>query len=197
MKQKTTFQKGFTLIELLVVLSIMTLLMGAIILTFNRTRSARSAVLAQNETVTNIKKAQSYMLSSRNLATNVPAKFYYIKLAKDSKTYTIGGIDNNYVVYPNIETITLPGDVQITELALDLNSKNRSNCVEILFSSPFGKMYLNDDPSCNANLSTIAQSPTSLYALNGAFLQITLTPTNGAASKTIDIHSLTGRVDAN
>lgn len=197
MKQKSANQAGFTLIELLVVLSIMTLLMGSIILNFNRTRAARSATFAQNETVTNIKKVQSYMLSARNLATDIPAKFYYIKFTKGQKTYTIGGVDNNYGLYANIETVTLPGDVAIGDLSFVPGSPGTTACVEILFSAPFGKMYLNDDPSCNASITTIAQSPTTLYALNGQVLEITLTPTNNAASKTIDVRSLTGRVDAN
>ena len=70
MKQKyskTKYQLGFTLIELLVVISIMGILATLMIVNFAGQRVSRSLLLAKNETVTNIRKVQSYTLSSKNI----------------------------------------------------------------------------------------------------------------------------------
>lgn len=191
MKQKHITQAGFTLIELLVVLSMMTLLMTAIVINFNVTRAARSAVLAQNETITNIRKAQSDMLSSRDVPVSGagPAKFYVVRFEANKTQYKIQAIDNSYQLY-DIETVTLPGEVKVGAFT------DGSLCLEVLFAAPFGKMYLNPDPACTENVAAIAQNPITLYGLNDQTMALTLVPTNGAASKSISLHSLTGRIDA-
>lgn len=190
MKSKSTIQAGFTLIELLVVLSIMTLLMSAIVINFNNTRAARSAVLAQNETITNIRKTQSYMLSSRNVSENVPAKFYVLRFEKNLTTYKIQAIDNNYEL-SDVETVTLPDGVIVSDFGA-----YKAKCLEVLFAAPFGKMYINYDLKCLEDVAVIAKDPISLYSLNDGVASITLTPTKNAPSKTIGLHSLTGRIDA-
>lgn len=189
MKQKYLNQTGFTLIELLVVLSMMTLLMSAIVINFNRTRAARSAVLAQNETVTNIRKTQSYMLSSRDVPGGGPAKFYIVRFQSGSPSYKIQAVDNSYQLF-DVETVTLPGEVIVSGFS------ESAKCLEVLFAAPFGKMYLNPDPGCDEDIAAIAQNPITLYGLIDQTVSLTLTPTNGAASKSISLHSLTGRIDA-
>lgn len=197
MKQKAIIQSGFTLIEVLIVISITALLMAAITINFNRTRAARSVVFAQNETVTNIRKVQSYMLSSRDITPSVPAKFYYIKFQKGLPTYTIGAIDNNYNLHENLETVTLPGGVVISSLRYGDGAVSIDRCVEILFSAPFGKMFLNKDKQCDDDLISIVQNPVTLYEMHNQVVEIVLTPTHNAPSNSIDVYSLTGRIDAN
>lgn len=197
MKQKLTKQNGFTLVELMVVISIMALLMGALILNFNASRASRSVVFAQNETVTNIRKVQSYMLSSRDISDGLAAKFYYIKFTKGQPTYTIGAIDKNFSLHENLETVTLPGGVTISDLKFVQATDNTHQYMCVLFSAPFGKMFFVKDDSCSSNLLAVAQDPTTLYELNDASVEVVLAPNNGAASKSIDIHSLTGRIDSN
>jgi hypothetical protein len=46
-------------------------------------------------------------------------------------------------------------------------------------------------------LLAVAQDPTALYELNDSTVEVVLSPNNGAAAKSIDVHSLTGRIDSN
>ncbi len=211
-KQNKTIrdQSGFTIIELMVVISIMAMLMTVIVISYANQRKTRSTVLAQNETITNIKKVQSYILSSRNISENTPAKYYIIKLRSGQPTYEIQAIDNKFVLHQNVETVSLPSDTMLHHLEF-ITSDGKSDggeyqvswratkleCVDVIFAAPFGKMYINNNPKCNASLTDLVKNPAAMYAIDDLTLRITVGTIDGSKTKTIDLHGITGRIDAN
>lgn len=115
-------QSGFTIIELVVVVAIMSLMAVVVVIDFNRQRVNRNIVLAKNETVTNLRKVQGYMLSSKNIVgdnveSEVPAKYYIIEIHKNDNFFTINAVDSLYRYYPAIETVALPTGVTFQTLA--------------------------------------------------------------------------------
>ncbi len=205
-----SIQSGFTIIELMVVISIMAMLMTVIVISYANQRKIRSVVLAQNETITNIKKVQSYILSSRNIAADTPAKYYILKLRSGQATYEIQAIDNAFVLHQNIETVSFPSDTTLHHLEF-INSDGSTSeggyqaagrtgkitCVDVIFSAPFGKMYLNENPKCNESLTDLVKNPSSMYAIDDLTLRLTIGSLDGTKTKTIDLHGITGRIDAN
>src|SRR4051812_25570648 len=87
---------GFTLIELMVVVGIMGLITGIFLINFNRLQGPRNLKIAQNQLITDIRRIQSYTLSSRNVSTTgQPARYYIIKFETQSPaSYKIQAIDN-------------------------------------------------------------------------------------------------------
>ena len=187
MKQKLSkiqSQAGFTLVELLAVLAISSLLLGALVIDFAGQRGRRNIVLAKNETVTNLRKVQSYMLSSRNISSGVPAKYYIATLAAGSSSYTIQAVDKNFVYHDNIETINLPSKVNTSMLAVLSEESDTSgesinlqigddtvkalsyNCVQVIFGAPFGKMYTHGSDRCNSSIAEILKDPVQISQLN-------------------------------
>ena len=177
-------QAGFTLVELLAVLAISSLLLGALVIDFAGQRGRRNLVLAKNETITNLRKVQSYMLSSRNISPGVPAKYYIATLTSGSASYTIQAVDNDFMYHDNIETINLPSKVNISTLAIPSDNGDRSgeaitiivdeqtiqatsyNCIQIIFSAPFGKMYTHGSDICNSSIIEILKDPVQISQLN-------------------------------
>ncbi len=204
MKQKQALiksQQGFTVIELLVVFVIMVTVFSLVLVGFSRQRVVRSTGIAQNEMVTNIRKVQSYMLSSRNVKSdNKAVKFYVINFTKTSTAYTIVPIDTNYGYRSdNTETITLNDTVQLTNLVLTNRDGQSSspNCVQVIFSSPFGKMYIHTASSCNSSVVNVVRDLGVLTTKADAKLDISLQHPKGTVVKTISLYGLSGRVIGN
>lgn len=202
MKQKTDkfkSQAGFTLVELLAVLAIMTLIMGALVLDFASQRGNRNLVLAKNETATNLRKVQSYMLSSKNLPTGEAVKYYIATFNSGATSYTIDAVDSDYKFHSGIETVQLPSLVSISEIKIVPNlitqspggkavepSKGGSDlqggfvggdsssykCMQIIFSAPFGKIYTNGSNSCSESISDALKDPVQRAALSENTAQI-------------------------
>lgn len=155
MNKKQQFIKGFTLIELLVVVSIMVILSTAMVINLNRQRSLRDLKIAQNQLVSNIRKIESYTLSSRALPNGQNAQYYLMKfdLSKPNQ-YVIQALYNvssspQYLV--DIETVNLPLNINIaaSNPVVITRSKNPltqtpSSCALVAFATPFAKTYLND-----------------------------------------------------
>ncbi len=165
-------QGGFTVIELLVVLSIMVVIATVVIIDFNRQRNSRSIVLAKNETVTNMRKIQGYMLSSRNLPSGEAAKFYIAEFNMNGGStvgqFNVHAVDNDFVLHRNLETIKLPSGVRYKNFKIDPTSKGDPvayQCLQIIFSSPFGKMYVNGSANCNNNIEQTLMDPVALSTL--------------------------------
>ncbi len=137
MKQKN-YQKqlGFTIIELMVVIGIMSLMSAVVIIDFNRQKVSRNVVLAKNETVTNLRKVQGYMLSSKNIRGDIPAKYYIVEIHKNDSFYTINAVDSQFNYYPAIETVNLPTGVKFTSLTTQstINTSGGGD-VELLLDS--------------------------------------------------------------
>ncbi len=205
--EQTNNQKGFTLVELMVVVAIMALMSAVLIADFNRNRTVRSIMIAKNETATNIRKAQGYLLSSKNIAGNIPAKFYIVTFVTSGggTSYTIDAIDNNYNYYgpngtspgpnPSVERINLPTGVKISAITTSNGTQQISqSCMQIVFAAPLGEEYV--VPSCGPNIVDTVRDPVQLAAQSQkpAYIYFQGTNTTVSGSNFITILPLTGQL---
>lgn len=150
--------KGFTLLELTVVVSIMVVLSALMIINLNGQRSARELKIAQNNLVSNIKKVQSYTLSSRALPNGQAVQYYLLKFDLSKPTqYTIQAMYNTnsspqYLV--DVETVNLPTNIKFASISpIMINRQNNptiqapGGCALVAFAAPFSKIFFND--GCN------------------------------------------------
>lgn len=192
-------QSGFTLPELLVVFVIMVVLATLVIISWNSQKANRSITLAQNETVTNLKKIQSYAISSRNISGSTPAKFYLARFQVGSNEYTIDAVDDNYT-YHNLETVKLPGSITINGLTLSPTSSSGTgsspSCVFVIFSAVYGKTYMTDFDDCSTStIFEVLQSMPVLAPLADYNLSLKLGSYDGN-DKGVTVSGLNGRVGA-
>jgi prepilin-type N-terminal cleavage/methylation domain-containing protein len=144
---------GFTLIELLVVVAIMGSLVGFMIINLGQQRGARSLKIAQNQLVTDLRKVQSYTLSSRVLPNGEPVQYYVMKFDfNQPDRYFIQGIyDKENTLNGRlkfVETVRLPQEVTFDPLdplattnpTLNGNTKN---CYLLAFKAPFARVIVN------------------------------------------------------
>jgi prepilin-type N-terminal cleavage/methylation domain-containing protein len=197
----TSRQTGFTVIELLVVVSIMVLIATIVVIGFNTQRPRRNIKIAQNELVTNIRKVQSYVLSSRDYATGLPSSFYVLQFPADTgvmTSYAIYAVDSAGAYQGPLERINLPDQISIKKMELVTASGNvEVGCAQVAFAAPFGKTYIEtavaglgtcsfSDPAINLNAS-------QLLLRSNLVLQITLgTPL--APDRIVRISGVTGAV---
>ncbi|MCL5775366.1 MAG: type II secretion system GspH family protein [Patescibacteria group bacterium] len=144
---------GFTLIELLVVVAIMGSLVGFMIINLGQQRGARNLKIAQNQLVTDLRKIQSYTLSSRVLPNGQPVQYYLMKfdLSKPDQ-YSIQGIyDKENTTngrLKHVEVVHLPQEVTFDPLSPVVTSNpalngNTKNCFLIAFKAPFARVLVN------------------------------------------------------
>lgn len=199
-------QAGFTLVELLTVLAIMTLILGVLVIDFSRQRGQRNIVLTKNETITNLRKVQSYTLSSRNIAEGVPAKYYIITFTLSSPhTYTVQAIDGDYGFHDNIETISLPSSINLIALnTVEIDqggsgepSPTPHECMQIIFSAPYGKMYTNGAGKCDHTITDIVKDPVRLANISQNTGYIYFSDDSGTApTALLELVPLTGQMKA-
>jgi prepilin-type N-terminal cleavage/methylation domain-containing protein len=202
-----TNQQGFTLIELLVVIAIIALLSTLVVVDFNRQRAVRSVVLAQNETITNMRKTQSYLLSGRKIDANTPAIYYIMNFRKAKNrlrlpytSYLIRAVDKNYNVYP-VETPSLPDNAMVNQLEVDTYKAGNGDdgagtsvdCVTIAFGAPFGQIYISE--TCNDEILGILQDPVQKQAAANRDVRITLSNLLTPTKKAIMLFGVSGRID--
>lgn len=183
---------GFTLIELIVVIGLMGIFTAAVLVNFNSQRGPRNLRIAQNEIVTNLRKVQSYALSSRD-SKNGPAKYYILNLNKTESTYNIGAIQTDYSFTTDVETIKLPDGITISKLELSQPvgaTAIDEQCVQVALGLPFGTGYM--DSSCAIDLAV--KDPARLSTLMNSELQITLTDSRSNTSKTIIYNGVSGTI---
>ncbi len=143
---------GFTLIELLVVIAIMGTLVGFMIINLGQQSGARNLKIAQDLLVTDLRKIQSYTLSSRVLPNGQPAQYYLMKfdLSKPDQ-YTIQGVydmentTNGRLV--DVETVHLPQQVTfdpISPTATANPTLTAKNCLLLAFQAPFAKVVVSE-----------------------------------------------------
>ncbi len=187
-------QSGFTIIELLVVCAIMATVATIGIINWNSQRSARTLTIAQNELITNIRKVQSYAVSSRNTPTGDAAKYYVIEVSQDAITLPVYAVVGPNHSLSAVETITLPSDVKISALSLSGQTPDyiapSGSCVDIVFSVTYGKTYF---VGCDALAETLPSFPTLAPLSN---FNLSLNVTHKDASKGVSVYGLNGKVEA-
>lgn len=196
MKQKNLLnQLGFTITELLVVLVIMIMLATVIIIDFNRQRGTRNANIAKNETVTNLRKVQSYMLSSRNIEEGVPAKYYIAQFKKGEPSYTVQAIDNTFEFHDNLETINLPSNINFLSLIQTdtIGNAEPAECMQIAFSAPFGTMYVFSSRDCGSTIVNALEDPLISSTLGSKTAYIDLA-VDGEYNSSVAVQPLTGKI---
>lgn len=190
-------QFGFTIVELMVVLTIMVMLATVIIIDFNRQRGARNILIAKNETITNLRKIQNYILTSRNISTGVPAKFYIATLQSGATSYTIQAVDNTYTFHDNLETVNLPSDLSFASLRIAPSSQSKPvsyPCVQVIFSAPFGTIYTRGALTCDSSITTILSDPVAIAGLGQNKTDIYFAIKGVAQSSYIEISPFTGQM---
>ena len=152
--------KGFTIMELLVVLFIMGLIFSFVLINIGGKKGARNLKLAQSQLVSDIRKIQSYTLSSRTIPSGQPTQYYLIKFdmrfpdryfiqAVFDKDTAPGG--NGRLV--TVETIPLPPSVKFDVAATPISvnrpvnpppniTLNSTECGLLAFKAPFAKTYM-------------------------------------------------------
>ncbi len=193
--------QGFTVIELMVVFIIIVLLSSVIIINWNSQTPGRSLTIAQNELVTNLRKVQSYAVTSRNINSTVPAKFYFMKFTKNQSTYSVSASDGSAtpVYYPDLESFSLPNGLVVSDIALASTSGGidlSPTCVMVTMSVIYGKTYFLAD-TCDSSVTNIVSSPATVANKNNYNLTLTLTHTQKNISKTVVVYGLTNKVEAN
>ncbi len=164
MNQKKILTKlnGFTLIELMVVLGMIGIISGAVIANYASGRTSRSLRIGANELVTNIRKVQSYTLSSRALPGNVAAQYYLLRFdpttvsSINTAEYKIQGMydtDTTPAQLRDIETINLPGDIKIQSITVNGVA---GPCLLLAFKLPFANILANRE--CSGNTPTVTSA---------------------------------------
>lgn len=146
--------QGFTLMELIVVVAIMSVLAGAMVLNLAGQRSNRDLKLAQSQLVSNLRKIQSYTLSSRLLPSGQTAQYYAMKFNTSTPDrYTIQAMSNissSPQRLQDLETIKLPVNIIISQVVISSRPNSpttqylTNSCGLAVFSAPFGKIFFND-----------------------------------------------------
>ena len=192
---------GFTVVELMVVFTIIILLSSVIIINWNNQTPGRSLTIGQNELVTNIRKVQSYAVSSRNINSTVPAKFYFLKFQEGQRVYSINASDSaiNPVYYSDLETFNLPTGLIISDITLtptNGGSNLSPTCLMMSMSVIYGKTYFLSD-ICDASALSIVNNPASIATRANYNLTLTLTHPQKNISKSVTVYGLTSKVEAN
>lgn len=209
---------GFTLIELLVVISIMTILLTLFTVNFAGLRADRNLTIAQNELVTNLRKAQSYTLSSRNVAGAQSGQFFIIKLdgaPPANSGYVLQAMYNIFatptpaVLLPKVESFTFPIGVSLSSIPITIHRDNLnvspvtqpSSCGLVAFKAPFARAYLNS--GCNVNnfqpnsddyesLRSFITNTDSNHTSTDSYAVITLVDSTGTKSRMVMIRGASG-----
>lgn len=208
---------GFTLIELMVVITIMGLILSVFVANISGQQSARNSKIAQSLLVTNLRKIQSYTLSSRNVFPNVPAQYYLMKIELSSSTqYTIQAIydvsvspklkDVEIIKLPNLikfasSTATSPFFIDRVPLGASGNDQAPSSCVLIAFRAPFGKAILNNGCTFSnfvnddyAKIKDFVSNDDSLTSSTDSILTIGLMETKNNTSKYVRVNAVNGSI---
>ena len=209
--KNSKLSKGFTLIELIVVIGILGLLLSAVIANYAGQRVPRNLRIAQNELVTNLRKVQSYTLSSRNLPGNQAAQYYVLKF--DTSTpgryniYGIYNVNNPPAQLQNLETINLPQNIRLASSSPITigGTAITSGCALIAFKLPYGKIIMNDgcilagSPNVVVNddyykiLTYVTNSAGSSVSSDNPMV-IKLSDDRGTITKTITVSGTTGLI---
>jgi hypothetical protein len=179
----------------MVVIGIMGLITGMFLVSFNSLQGPRNLKIAQNQLITDIRRIQSYTLSSRDVVTSgslVPASYYVIRFDASSNSYIIQSIDKKDFFNANLQTINLPKTVQISALKVFTSAgvlQATPACVQVAFSLPYGRVLM-DYSACA--ISTTIKNSADLSANKNLILDIYLSDPSMPAStqKIIEINGI-------
>lgn len=185
-------QKGFTIIELIVVIAIMGVISTLFLVNYNGQRGPRNLKLAQNLLVTNIRKTQSYILSAKTINSNLTARYYQVRIDKNSNRYLIYGLDTTNTAYL-VETVNLPSGVTVSNIQYSPVGGNPGNpsYALISFSSPYSKTYTYTSEDTCTNYT----DPSCLLSISDRLVTITLREAGTGGTKTVIVSGLTGKVE--
>jgi len=215
-------KRGFTIIELLVVIFIMAMLAGLFLVNLAGQRVSRNIQIAQNQLVSNIRKIQSYTLSSRNVSLNQPAEYYLMKFDLNKPfQYTIQAIykagttpmlrDVEVVKFPTGIRLATVTPVQILRMA-PLSQQNpayNNGCALLAFATPFARIIFNNGcgitspPVVDINPGTIDDygrvvnfsiNSETYSASTDSVMTITLSDVDNTLTKVIKINGITGLI---
>ncbi len=199
-KQK---QQGFTIIELLVVIAIMGTLATIFVANYNQQGAVRNLKIAQSQLVTNIRKTQSYILSSRNVVSgsvNAPPRYYMLSMQTDASQYVQQGIDSSTNGVSDIETIKLPQDIVISQISVGPSNGVLANVPSIIvgYSAPFGKMYVyTQNDNCATSFLVATKNAPCLLKLGDRQVVVTLMSRKTSATKIVTLLGVAGTVNSN
>jgi len=145
-------QPAFTVIELLTVVFIMGLMATLITANLGGQRDSRNMTIAQNQLVSDIRKIQSYTLSSRKF-NNQDVQFYVLKVdAASPSQYTIQAMYNVDTApqLVTVETDKLPDGIQFSNVTIN---GTPASCSLLSFSTPFAKALMST--TCNPGNPTL------------------------------------------
>ena len=187
-------ERGFTLTELLVVLAIMGVFFGLILANYAGMRGKRDIKIAQNELTTNIRKVQSYALSSRDTSVG-PVKLYVLKFdTTNPSQYLIEAVQTDYSLTTPLETVNLPTGVTIESVTLAQplgGTETKPPCLQVAYALPFNKMYA--DSECVIEFTVRDLGIIGDY--DDSLVTITLVESQTGTTKTVTINGVSGVVD--
>jgi prepilin-type N-terminal cleavage/methylation domain-containing protein len=222
--QKTKRELGFTLIELLTAVAVLLIMTSLVTVNLAGFRVDRNLTIAQTELVTNIRKAQNYTLSARQVSGNQSGQFFILKFDYASSTqyqlqalYNITATPTLPTLVRNVETYNFPKGVQLSSTSPVTIYRDPSygpttqsgTCALVAFKAPFARVYLNgyiaskptsgctDNGGINddyANLMNFVVNVTNNNTSTDSYAVITITDTTGLKSKKVLIRGVTGVV---
>ncbi len=220
-KNKTTilFAKngvGFTIIELLVVISIMAVMLLLFTVNLPGQRVDRNLNIAQNELVTNLRKAQSYTLSARQLPNGQYGEFFLLKFdgatAQSRQVYTLQAIYNASATptppgLVSVESYTLPPGVQVSSTPVTITMEDSTvphvqaaGCSLLGFSAPFAQVYFNAGCVSNnfqsgddyANILNYVVNTSGYNTTTDSYAVITLADSSGLNIRQVMVRGVSG-----
>lgn len=156
---------GFTLIELMVVVTIMLILTSLVVVNFAGLRVDRNLDIAQNELMTNLRRAQSYTLAGRIVTAGQSGQYYILKFdgrgaAATQYTlqviYNAGSDPSGATLMPAYETYQLPQGIIVSSTPVTILGRKYSPipqtgpCSLVVFKAPFGDILFNGQAGVNS-----------------------------------------------
>ncbi len=200
LKNSQKNQLGFTVVELMVVFLIIVTLTSLLLVNWNKQSPNRSLKIVQNELVSNVKKIQSYAVSSRNISGGTePAKFYVINFTEGAGEYSLLALDRDNNPTGTLETFKLPNGITITDLYLRSTVSGideEPTCAFVVFSVVYGKTYfVNGGRRClTSTITSIIDNLPYLAPRSNFNLEISLRHPQNTTEQVNVIYGLNGKV---